>query len=64
MLASVSKQAQECYQRAEECAKQAAATHDPQLRQDYLDSQYRWMRLARSYEFAERLNRFTILHKR
>jgi hypothetical protein len=27
--------------------------------QDYLDMEQRWLNLSRSYEFAERLSRFT-----
>jgi hypothetical protein len=31
---------------------------DPQLRYDYLEMQRRWLGLARSYEFSERLESF------
>jgi hypothetical protein len=49
------EQARECLRRAEDCARQAAAQTDPKLRQEFLDMQRRWLRLASSYELGERL---------
>jgi hypothetical protein len=48
----------ECYQLASDCARRAKAEADPQLRQDFLDMERRWLFLARSYEFTRRLGRF------
>jgi len=31
----------------------------PSAIKDYLDMEQRWLKLARSYEFTERLSRFT-----
>jgi hypothetical protein len=45
----------ECYQLAADCARRAEA--DPQLRQDFLDMERRWLFLARSYEFTRRIGR-------
>src|SRR5690348_10334257 len=59
MLENVSAQIRECLHHAEECAKRATEHYDPKLRQDYLDAERRWLRLARSLEFSERLDRFT-----
>ena len=36
----------------------------PELRQDFLDMERRWLSLARSYEFAERLASFPTPIKR
>ncbi len=45
----------ECRLYAEHCADRARRQSDPQLRDDYIDMQRRWLALARSYEFAEQL---------
>ena len=45
----------ECYQLAADCARRAKAEADPQLRQDFLDMERRWLFLARSYEFTRRI---------
>jgi hypothetical protein len=55
MSVLVSSQARECRGFAEYCADRARLQPDPQLRKDYLEMQGRWLALARSYEFAERL---------
>ena len=55
MLNNLSEQIRECLQHAEDCAQQAAAESDPQLKQDFLDTERRWLFLARSYEFTDRL---------
>ena len=59
MLSSVSEQIRECYRHAEDCAREAAAQADPTLKADFLDLERRWLVLARSYDFTERLNSFT-----
>ena len=55
MLNNLSEQIRECLQHAEDCARQAVAQSDPKLKQDFLDTERRWLFLARSYEFADRL---------
>jgi hypothetical protein len=45
----------ECYRRAHESREQAERTPDPSLKQDFLDLERRWLSLARSYEFSERV---------
>ena len=55
MLLNVSAQVRECGRHAEECARQAKAQTNPKFQQDFLDLERRWLRLARSYEFSERL---------
>jgi hypothetical protein len=59
VLSNVSEKIRECYRRAEDCARKAAAQTDPTLKADFLDLERRWLVLARSYDFSERLNSFT-----
>jgi hypothetical protein len=54
----LSEDIRECYQLAKDCAVRAKAEVDPQLRQDFLDMERRWLFLARSYEFTRRIGRF------
>jgi hypothetical protein len=49
----------ECLQHAEDCALKAAAQTDPKVKQDFLDLEQRWLSLARSYEFTERISDFS-----
>jgi hypothetical protein len=44
---------------AEECATRPKAEPNPELRDDFLNWERRWLILARSYEFSERLSAFT-----
>jgi len=55
MLSTLSQDIAECYRHAGDCAQKAKNEHDPDLRQDFLDLERRWVFLARSYEFAEQL---------
>jgi predicted AAA+ superfamily ATPase len=64
MLNNLSDQIRECLRHAEDCARQAAAQSDPNLKDDFLDMERRWLLLARSYDFTERLNDFSNETKR
>ena len=55
MLVKLGEQTHECRLYADLCAAKAELQTDPQLRQVYLHMQQRWLSLARSYEFSERL---------
>ena len=55
MLNNLSEEIRECYRHAEDCALKSIAHTDPQLKQDFFDLEQRWLFLARSYEFSERL---------
>ena len=55
MLNNLSEQIRECLQHAGDCAQRAAVQTDPQLKQDFLDTERRWLFLTRSYEFTDRL---------
>ncbi len=64
MLNNVSEQIRECLRHAEDCARQAAAQTCPNLKKDFFDMERRWLFLARSYEFTERLTDFSAETKR
>lgn len=59
MLNNLARQIRECLQHAEDCARQAEAQSCPKLKADFLDMERRWLFLARSYEFTERLSDFS-----
>ena len=61
---NLSEQIRECLRHAEDCAQKAAAQSDPQLKQDFLDMERRWLFLARSYGFTERLTKLSNETKR
>jgi hypothetical protein len=64
VLNNLSGDIRECLQHAEDCARKAAALTDPKVKQDYLDMEQRWLSLARSYEFTERISDFSDETKR
>ena len=59
MLLKVSDEIRECYRHALEARQKAESVANPSTRADFLDLERRWLSLARSYEFSERLMRFT-----
>ena len=59
MLNNVSENIRECLRHAEDCARKAAAQTDPSLKADFLDLERRWLILAESYDFTERLTDFS-----
>lgn len=58
MLNNMSEQIRECLRHAEDCARQASAQTCPNLKKDFSDMERRWLFLARSYEFTERVTDF------
>jgi hypothetical protein len=58
VLQNLSAAIRECLEHAEDCARQAKLQRDSKLRQDFIDLEGRWLKLARSYEFAGRLDAF------
>jgi hypothetical protein len=56
MLQNLSKDIRECYLCAEECRRLAETAHTSSARADYLAMEGRWLSLAHSYEFSERLS--------
>ena len=60
VLNNLSEQIRECLQHAEDCARKAAELpNSSRFRQDFLQLEKRWLELARSIEFGERLDSFT-----
>ena len=64
MLNNLSKQIRDCLQHAEDCARKAAAQTDPKLKEDFLNNERRWLALAQSYDFTQRLGDFSDEAKR
>jgi hypothetical protein len=56
MLQNLSKDIRECYRCAEECKLLAETARSSSARADYLAMECRWLSLAHSYEFSERLS--------
>jgi hypothetical protein len=48
-----------CYERAAQAKERADAALFPKAKADFLNMERRWLRLARSAEFGERLDDFT-----
>ena len=59
MLQKLDSEIGECYRHAAECSRRADESQDSFTKQYFLDAGKRWLCLARSYEFAERLSNFT-----
>jgi len=60
VLNNLSEQIRECLQHAEECARKAAELPNSSgFRKDFLQLEKRWLELAQSIEFGERLDSFT-----
>jgi len=59
MLRKLSNEISECYRLAEQAREWAEEASDPRIRHDYLSVERSWLLLARSYDFSERLTRFT-----
>ena len=59
VLNNLSEQIRECLQHAEDCARKVAAETDQKIKADFMDLERRWLLLARSYEFTERLTDFS-----
>ena len=51
----VDKDVEYCRQRADECQRMAVQETHPALKQDYLDLEARWLKLAACYEFPDRM---------
>src|SRR5579872_4101826 len=62
MLKRLSDNIRECFERAAEAKLLADATNDPALKAEYLNAERRWLILARSYGFSERLEDFTAVN--
>jgi hypothetical protein len=59
MLQKLTEEIAECYRHATECRQRANRALDPATKTNFLNMERRWLSLAHSYEFAERLSDFT-----
>jgi hypothetical protein len=59
MLQNLSEEIREYLSLAEECKQRSKIALSTSVIKEYLEMEQRWLNLARSYEFAERLARFT-----
>jgi hypothetical protein len=59
LLQNLSDKIRLCYERATEAKERVHEIHDAEAKTDFLNMERRWLLLARSYEFGERLNDFT-----
>jgi hypothetical protein len=64
MLESLDQQIRDAFQHAHVCAERAKTCVTPQERNDWLFVEARWLSLARSLEFTQRLERFSDEAKR
>ena len=55
MLDNLSEEIRGCLRYAEGCARKAKETNKPKLREEFLEMERRWLRLAHSYQFAKKL---------
>ena len=59
MLQKPTEEIAECYKHASECRERANRALDQAGKRDFREMEQRWLSLAHSYEFAERLSDFT-----
>jgi hypothetical protein len=59
MLQNLSQEIRDCYERAAECRQRAEKALDPEIRERYSNMERRWLLLAKSHEFRNRLGDFT-----
>jgi hypothetical protein len=59
LLQNLSDEIRLCYERAAEAKERADQVLDPEAKADFLNMERRWLLLARSHEFGERLDDFT-----
>jgi len=64
VLQKLTEEIAECYGLARDCRERAERALDPATKNDLLDQERRWLSLAHSYEFAERLSDFTMPFRR
>jgi hypothetical protein len=58
MFDNLSEEIRGCFRHAEECARKAREATKPKLREDFLQMEQRWLRLAHSYQFAKKRKSF------
>jgi hypothetical protein len=58
VLQHLSERTRLCHERAAEARRRAEETSDPKVKAQFLNTEKRWLLLARSYQFSESLNDF------
>ena len=58
MLKAANPMARHCHEQAHQARQRGLQSSDPKLRDELFASEARWLKLAESYEFSERLDRF------
>ena len=58
MLENLTDEVRVCLRHAEECARKAEEAGSPNSRENFLEMQRRWLRLAHRYQFAKQLKGF------
>jgi hypothetical protein len=58
MLHDVSESVRECLLRAEQCRRMVESARDERTRTEFSDMEQRWLYLAESYQFCDRLSRW------
>jgi hypothetical protein len=58
MPQNLSRHIRECYRRADECRRSAETARTEPAKANFLETEGRWLALARSYEVSERLSAF------
>ena len=64
MLQALNPNVAECLARAKEAERRAAECRDPTAKADFASIAVRWVRLAESYQFIERVEQFIKTTKR
>jgi hypothetical protein len=59
MLRKLSNEIAECYRHANDCRRKADEAKIPTAKAELLEMERRWLFLAQSYEFTERLTDFS-----
>jgi len=59
MLENLGEHVRECLRRAEESAERAKREPNLDIQRDFLEMEGRWLKLALSFQFLERLGSFT-----
>lgn len=58
MLGKLGQEQTDCLERAAECRRRAEAAADAERKSFFVDMEIRWLSLARSYEYAEKLGEY------
>lgn len=60
MLSKVSEDATDCLRHAAACESQAKLATDPAAKQSFIDLAARWRRVAETFDYIERVDRYLV----